>query len=447
MKMLKKQPGLPFLLALGVLLILSASFLAVQLWSDNVFRGAAEALEAPLLPPSMPPVKKGRSRAALDKNNEKAKIATAVEVVAAPEIPKEKAIPAKEELVPLEKPKLSEMMEAPALTPNLPTKASQKKARAAKAKESATADKALKSVPVKSNKEVLKPVKTDMAADVRKIEERAIEDKDSSFLPAVAKVSPPAEVNAAVFSTDAKTVKKPVVAKKSESGAARAQARREKIVEEVDESVVPPEWNWFNVPLKIEMSNGQVAIVSAGSHREVAFNSVVVSFPANLSSDLNSDDDDNQSEPAAGISLLPVKPFATALARMTKLRYDRLALVKENPELVKAIARQRYESLERLHAAVVALCGKLDKSEQSMVDYAPSGSILEEALLIEVEPTVGGAAAEINIESGVLADDATVVDEADSVEYKLVPYYSGSGTRLSRRINDLLNNGFAYNSK
>ena len=57
MRLLKRQKGLPFLLALGVLFILSASFLAVQLWSDKyTMRGAVQALEAPVMPPAMPKI-------------------------------------------------------------------------------------------------------------------------------------------------------------------------------------------------------------------------------------------------------------------------------------------------------------------------------------------------------------------------------------------------------
>lgn len=434
MRLLKKQPGLPFLLALGVLLILSASFLAVQFWSgNNVFRGAAEALEAPLLPPSMKTGQKGRSRAALDKKNEKVKTAAVVEVVTAPEVQEEKTASVEKEPVSLSKASAPTMMEAPSLPPTLPTKTSRGKAKAAKTGKAAAA--ALKPASVKPIEVAPAPVKAATVADVQTIKKQVGEESSSLVAGSVKpQASPVVEIGASVdVSAEAEVAKKPMAV------LAKTPAKRRNAVKKADETVVPPEWNWFNTPLKLEISNGRVEIISETPHREFVFESVVVRLPDNFGSVA-------QYESAAKIEAPAEKPFVKALARMAKLRYSRLAAVKEDPQLAQAVAKQKCETLEQLREAVVMLCGKLDKSEKASADQALAGSTVEVALPNEIEPVIVDEVP-INSESKSLVVDVPGVDEADAVEYEFAPYYSGSGTGLSSRINDLLSNGVGYSRK
>ncbi len=442
MRLLKKQPGLPFLLALGVLLILSASFLAVQFWSgNNVFRGAAEALEAPLLPPSMKTGQKGRSRAALDKKNEKVKTAAVVEVVTAPEVQEEKTASVEKEPVSLSKASAPTMMEAPSLPPTLPTKTSRGKAKAAKTGKAAAA---LKPASVKPVEVAPAPVKAAAVADVQTIKKQVGEESSSSVAGSVKpQASPVVEIGAPIhISAEAEVAQKPLPAEKPMAVLAKTSVKRIGAVKKADETVVPPEWNWFNTPLKIEISNGRVEIISENPPRELVFESVVVRLPDNFGSVA----EDAQYESAARIEAPAEKPFIKALARMAKLRYSRLAAVKEDPQLAQAVAKQKCETLEQLREAVVMLCGKLDKSEKASADQALAGSTVEVALPNEIEPVIVDEAP-INSESKSLVVDVPGVDEADAVEYEFAPYYSGSGTGLSSRINDLLSNGVGYSRK
>ncbi|NCB37356.1 MAG: hypothetical protein EOM80_01195, partial [Erysipelotrichia bacterium] len=186
MKLLKKRQGLPFLMTLGVGFMLSASFMAVQLWSDKeIRRGAVEALEAPVAPPDL------------------------AAVAAAPLLPP--AISTKTEVV---------------------------------ASESTEVTKA-KTPPVAPQPKIqVEPAQ--LVAS-----EPAAAAKPEKFAE-----HQPAEVKSA----QVEKVKK-VSAKKTPAVSKKSARKAKKAVEKVP-TEIPPEWNWFQKPLKVEMVSGEVEIVS-----------------------------------------------------------------------------------------------------------------------------------------------------------------------------------------
>lgn len=459
MRLLKRRLGLPVLLALGVMLILSASFLAVQFWSGKTFRGAAQALEAPVLPPSMPTKRKGKIAKTLEKDLEKEKTVAAVEIVNAPEVrePEEEAISdtqpqkktssetPKKSPVKLEKAKIPGMMEAPELPQAIG--ASHKKAAAPKAvskrekpANSESEEKPLeetgepKSVeqPVKVVKAQAKPVEEQVSASVeaketgKKVAAKAKTEKlPATVVPAAEKVAEKSSVS------DAKPAK--VVVKQLKDSAKKPSAKR-KAARVVDESVVPPEWNWFNTPLKLEIRDGHFEIVADEQNREV----VLIGVSATLS-------DHIIAEPLSGakrVDLAAEKPFVAALARMARMRQARVDLIQNNPELEKAIVSRRSEVLAELRREVASLSlrmkdrfvsgGKVAVNE----DVARSGVDLEHHKVAYEE-----AAREVEMISSeplTVSLDTLAVDEPTVESYRFKPHYGGSGTDLSNRINELL---------
>ena len=412
MRLLKRQPGLPFLLALGVMLILSASFLAVQLWSEDVFRGAAEALEAPMMPPALPTAKKGESKAALEKKIEIAKASASVEVVAAPEVqePVEAVEPAKVET--------PAMVEAPVL-PTVLVKPVAARVADAPVKD-VKAPAAAKEAKVAAKKAVADSVEMKPVAP--------IQDK-----PVVVPVA-----DAVVVVAEPETAsQKPMVS------AAKASRVRKSKKTEVIETEVPPEWDWFSTPLKLEVSSGNVEIVPAERVRELRMVTISARLPE------KSPEPVFVAAPASAESASSVRPaletempFTSALARMAKLRYSRKASVKASPEIARAAAAYRSPSLARLQQVVAQLRGKLEARE------------------IESAPVVQSAAADVSVVSGDTEEsspvqtmkEASAADGADSEkidvsEHKFVPYYGGSGTELSTRINDLVQRGVGYSRR
>jgi hypothetical protein len=438
MRLLKRQPGLPFLMALGVLLILSASFLAVQLWSDKAYRGAVEALEAPVMPPSMPTSRKGKSAALLDKKIEKAKTVAAVEVVTAPDIQKTEDIsepvavaapePEKARPVALKPARLPEMIEAPAMPPNAgvrekPVKPAAKATAAKEAVEKPTA-------PVVRPTEVktVEPVTTVVA-------EPLVEEPVSKVAAAESKTpvdSAPAAVAPAKKPVSASLVREPAAEPQ------KAAAPRRKAVRVEDESEIPQEWNWFDTPLKLELSHGHVEIVPATTPRVVRLVTVSARLPeTDMPVSLT-----GGSSVSVDAAVALDKPFVTALARMVRLRKVRAAAIAKDPELEKAVLARRSESLAKLQETVARLSDRL---------VSPTASTFESPITVDngnmpIEEDSVTAIAQENSSSEattvVVESEKPIVSASDTDEHKFVPYYAGSGSELSHRINDLVSKGF-----
>lgn len=433
-------------MALGVLLILSASFLAVQLWSEKVYRGAAQALEAPVMPPAMPTARKVRSGAALDKKIEKAKTVAAVEVVNAPEVqsneevarPEPVTTPEKSRPVALQPAKMPGMIEAPALPPSAGTRGKPVKG----ASKSAAGEAAVRQP---------KPVVESASESGSEVKEQVSDSIESAVEPK--QTVQPVAAKPAVKAAEAKAVEpvvkaEPVVATPavkavetmatlSESEPRKTLAKRRKAAKPVDESEIPQEWNWFDTPLKIEVSDGHVEIVPSVTVSGVQSLSEAPKIKESVAFNPSA----GTSEENIRVDLASEKPFVAALARMGRLRSNRSAVIAENPELEKAVAARRSESIARLQEAVASLCQKLEATEPIHVGLnlepdKASPVAIEDAFAADESAPVVESADESQESSPVVAENTV-----STAEPKFVPYYSGSGSELSSRINDLILKG------
>lgn len=382
MRLLKRQKGLPFLLALGVLFILSASFLAVQLWSDKyTMRGAVQALEAPVMPPAMP------------------------KIVAPPPVKK--------------------IARPQSATPEL---------QPAEIKAEPQASAAVENVPADIN-----------AAEVKIVTEAPVEkapEKEAVLAPVVEKVKP---VAAPVEKKVEKEEKAPKVGKKAEKQPKTVKRARKatKTVEPVP-TEIPAEWNWFSQPLKLSFDDGKAVIeksendkaISLSSEEKIRAETAVVE-PATTS--------EEESQPVDAVT--PVaepsleKPFTLALAKMARIRQMRLqnSVVSEE-EVVEAKAAELSPSLKAMGSILRELCEKFDKRQEKASD---SLAAPEKTETVEVAVEQRVEAVEQNVvESAPEAETATTTEvEASATDLGLKPYYSGSGSSFSARIDSMLKQG------
>jgi hypothetical protein len=382
MRLLKRQKGLPFLLALGVLFILSASFLAVQLWSDKyTMRGAVQALEAPVMPPAMP------------------------KIVAPPPVKK--------------------IARPQSATPEL---------QPAEIKAEPQASAAVENVPVDIN-----------AAEVKIVTEAPVEkapEKEAVSAPVVEKVKP---VAAPVEKKVEKEEKAPKVGKKAEKQPKTVKKARKttKTVEPVP-TEIPAEWNWFSQPLKLSFDDGKAVIeksendkaISLSLEEKIRLETAVVE-PATTS--------EEESQPADAVT--PVaepsleKPFTLALAKMARIRQMRLqnSVVSEE-EVVEAKAAELSPSLKAMGSILRELCEKFDKRQEKASNSlaAPEKT---ETVEVAVEQRVEAVEQDV-VESAPEAETATTTEvEASATDLGLKPYYSGSGSSFSARIDSMLKQG------
>ncbi len=419
MKLLRKQTDLPFLLAVGVLLILSASFLAVQLWSDGkANRGAAEALEAPVMPKAM----------------EISRKATKKKKPGSPDVISEKTVTPKpvvkemqddEEIMALDDPEASDEPEV------------------AVVESVELVDVAVEAKAENGKKALEKPTK---AAGV-KMAARPVEK--AKVAPAVVKPAPVNEPEAPVVTEESKPsesvamVSEPVKAVEKEAAvkeprptkkAKRARASRK--IEE-DATVVPPEWNWFSTPLKAELREGQVEIVAAVDFKPMsvaieAKKPVIKKVVKSYQEEAVVVEKKTEARPA--VAPASSRPFSAALARMAKIRQMREARDVARTEVSRGTVASAdvvrvSPSLRRVNDLLQQLKAKLDKVK--VVGYASGDSADASVDITEYEE-----AAPVQYISGG-------ADEGDSTE-GFESYYSGSGSSFSMRINDLMRRGHLF---
>lgn len=382
MRLLKRQKGLPFLLALGVLFILSASFLAVQLWSDKyTMRGAVQALEAPVMPPAMP------------------------KIVAPPPVKK--------------------IARPQSATPEL---------QPAEIKAEPQASAAVEDVPADIN-----------AAEVKIVTEAPVEkapEKEAVSAPVVEKVKP---VAAPVEKKVEKEEKAPKVGKKAEKQPKTVKKARKttKTVEPVP-TEIPAEWNWFSQPLKLSFDDGKAVIEKSENDKAISLSleekirpETAVVEPATTS--------EEESQPVDAVT--PVaepsleKPFTLALAKMARIRQMRLqnSVISEE-EVVEAKAAELSPSLKAMGSILRELCEKFDKRQEKASNSlaAPEKT---ETVEVAVEQRVEAVEQDF-VESAPEAETATTTEvEASATDLGLKPYYSGSGSSFSARIDSMLKQG------
>lgn len=390
MRLLKRQKGLPFLLALGVLFVLSASFLAVQLWSDKkIMRGAVQALEAPVMPPAMP------------------------KVVAPPPVKKiARTQPAKSEVQPAE----------------------------IKAEPEAAA--------------VVEPVADINAAEVKIVTEAPADkapEKKAAPAPVVEQAKP-------VVVPVVETEKKPVTEKKAEktvivekkdekqSRPAKKAKKAKKTVEPVP-TEIPAEWNWFAQPLKLSFNDGKAVIDKSEEDKAISLSSEEKVRTESATVDMAVSEEEKQPATAVAAIAEPSveKPFVLALAKMARIRQMRSqnAAVSEEKTVETKTVAELSPSMKAMGSMLRELCEKLDKRAETASESLSAADKTETVEAV-VEKQVE-AADQSSLESASGAAETVAVSEekteTSTDDLKLKPYYSGSGSSFSARIDSMLKQG------
>ena len=398
MKLLKRQKGLPFLLALGVLFILSASFLAVQLWSDKyTMRGAVQALEAPVMPPAMPkivappPVKK------VARTQPEKTLVQAAEVKAEPEVAAVEPIPA----------------DINAAEVKIVTGAPVEKAR----------EKDVAPAPV------VEEVKQ-IAVPVQKAEK-----KEEKKINTGKKAEPVANI-------EVKEEKQPKSSKKAR--------KTSKSVEAVP-TEIPAEWNWFSQPLKLSFNDGKAVIDRSEEDKSISLSSAekirvepAIAAGIVVSEDEKQPVDSGVSEVVSASEADPSveKPFMLALARMARIRQMRRQNNDpvESAAVVKAV--ELSPSMKAMGSMLRELCEKLDRHPET-AESSISASEKTEAAEMAADKQIE-VVGHNNPETAAGDSEATMVssDNADTRgDVALKPYYSGSGSSFSARIDSMMKQG------
>lgn len=301
MKKLLFRRGVPFLLTLGFLFVISGGFLAFQIWGSPDLTGAAAALEAPELPPSLdgPPPEPPASPAPAPEE------AGAEE--SAPEPAEEPAPEPKEEPVPVEAP-------APAVLESAPEEPTQL--------APSETPKPIKVVaPAKPSTPVVRPPTV-----------KAEPGKSQGGKPAlVVKKVPPAPAKPSEKKPETK------IEAAAQPGNAlpmppRKARRARKPKQEPVPTVCPSEWNWFSAPLKAQLVDGRIQIVGGAEPVELAAVAAPVE-PTERVPAASLVQDGLDGKPVSGSQIawesvpsseIPgEKPFAKALERMSRNRQKR----------------------------------------------------------------------------------------------------------------------------
>jgi hypothetical protein len=401
MKLLKKQKGLPFLLALGVLFILSASFLAVQLWSERSFRGALLALEAPTMPPAMPKViappaekKSPRKSRAASETARPDSLSVAVRE-ASPALEEDKSLDSAAAVSINNAAIKTEVLEAPAVV--------EVKAAEPMVKES---------TPV----QVVRP-EPRAEKKIEKIEKKA---------PAI--------------------VQDTAVTVSSESKPRKSRKAR---VEEIP-TEVPAEWNWFSKPLRVALGEGKARIepdsagkeIKLSDHEKIRFEPVtveskeVVEMPSEIAPVQVDVEADAANE--ARVSEVPEsapateKPFMIALARMARIKQMRQSH-SMNEKKIEKPSREVSPSMRRLGDVIKVLCDRLDKRVAATQENLSSIAGVQNSVVASSEDSV------VAVESNGDNNDNNDKDGHEEGAFK--PYYGGSGSSFSQRINSMIRSG------
>lgn len=382
-------------MALGVLLILSASFLAVQLWSDgNIRRGAAQALEAPVMPMVLDTKKNGKPKKAIKPVKK-----LPDEEQKAPELPVVNNDPVLDDAGSVE---LPDVVVAEPKVVQKPETVVEK--TLPESKPELNPEKKADPKPVA---DAVKPENVEQKADSEVVESKPVH----------------------------KTAKKAVSPK-----ASRGSRKAKQVVEE-DITVVPPEWNWFSTPLKAELKHGQVEIVPAIAPIDfklvsVAAKTVDSTGIAVVKSQPAAVEDGYAGEKKVAAPVMDShKPFAKALERMAKIRRIRESREKKAAEKKEEVRQvtvvdEVSPSMRKLGETLRKLSEKLEKS--------PAGVSVSSGTS---ESSVSPTEADFEEAPPVNATGGSESLESDAINSQLQPYYSGSGSSFSNRVNELIKKG------
>ncbi len=398
------------MLSLGVLFLLSASFLAIQIWSDGgEMRGAAAALESPILPPDLTaPIVVPPPRPVSQAKAKKDAVPVVEEVLTEDQMPIEDnggdkvEVPVSEEKsnqthekfkaepVKLEKPQLAKSAPEP--------KADTKEVRdMGMVLEAKAAEPEKKPVKIeKSEKSAEKKVQNLAAKPVKVLEIKP------------ERVDP-------VGTAEVKVVAPPIMAAKP------VKKSRKPRSQEI-ETEVPPEWNWFSTPLKFDVNDGKLEIV-ADPGKKMVNQPLTVSRPVQITEEIA---EVSEEKPVLNHQIRFEKPFAKALAKMNKLKERRQGVKKPVINKVPAVVARSEAALKRIQGMVRNIC---------------SDEVLENATAEEKAVDSSAEVAETSVEASenqsVTAISSLSVNESQSEESS----YTGSGSSFSMRVNELIRSG------
>lgn len=283
------------------------------------------------------------------------------------------------------------------------------------------------------------------AAEVKIVTEVPVEkapEKEAVSSPVVEKVKP---VAAPVEKQVKKEEKTPKTDKKAEKQPKTVKKARKaaRAVEPVP-TEIPAEWNWFSQPLKLSFDDGKAVIEKSGNDKAISLSSEekIRVEPAVVEAATASEEESQSADavvPVAEPSL--EKPFALALAKMARIRQMRLqnSVISEE-EVVEAKAAELSPSLKAMGSVLRELCEKLDKRQEKASDSLASPEKIETAE-VTVEQRVEAVEQDV-VESAPEAEAATTTEvEASATDLGLKPYYSGSGSSFSARIDSMLKQG------
>ncbi len=425
-KLIKKQQGLPFLLALGVMFILSSSFLAVQLWSDeDGLRGAAAALEAPLIPPNLnaptivpPPAEKPDSSV-----EEKVSEETVRESAKVSGYGEQKSVEAPvvesatvEAPVKLEKPEEALLKPVVEERTVVVSKAEPKKAEPKKAEPK----------KVEPKKAELKKIEV-VDEKPEQVLKGQLEGKKEAAKPLPAKNVKESPSNSAVTKAEKDSRE---TARGNEKGIGGVEVERPIKIEHKSPrrakvpTEIPPEWNWFQTPLKLEVDGGNVEIVPAVEIRPQTKNAApAVSrqvAPIKKAAQVEKAGKDDLKRKRNAASVNAQKPFEKALLKMAKLKEKRVEVSVKTISKKTEVVRPASVALKRLQDMLQLICKDSSELEADVEN--------EEITVLE-----NSEAAE-NSEFEEEPKTITPSSEGDKS-------YAGSGSSFSRRVNELIRSG------
>jgi hypothetical protein len=409
---IKKRQGLPFLLALGVLFILSATFLAVQFWSDDTtLRGAAAALEAPVLPPSL-------------------NLPKVVPPPAATRVKKVK--PAKEEQKPVAEPKTQEKEVAKVKEPVkvVVAKPEVKKVVKEAKKEEVKKQPVVETKPEPVKKPVEVKVKTPKA-EVKPVApavvlKKAAAPKKVIVKPVVKKVvvEPKAEVKPvkkAAIAPKKPVVKTTQIVKKSRRKASRV------------ETEIPPEWNWFSKPLKFNIEDGKAKIEPKNGKKIVlkqqkkALVKTAVVKKKTQKRVAKTCAPKKIAKPETK-KVAKVSPFKKALVKIQKTKAKRQQYAKKHgiklPSKSKAPLKVS-PSLRRILELVKQLKEKASDNDESISVESTEANVTADTVACEPKEDVKDT-------------ETSVQEESSDSEYHS---YEGSGSSFGLRVKQLIRSG------
>ena len=269
-----------------------------------------------------------------------------------------------------------------------------------------------KSEPKKVEKAEEVSAKSDNAASQKDVFEQQLEkQKPASDNPVVKKVK---KDEAIAFVSERKET--PEAASESPKLVKKPVNKKTEIPTEI-----PPEWNWFQTPLKLEVADGRVEIVPAAKvelDSTIGSKEVVAQVkPIKRAPEAKKVVASTLKVKRVVVGANTQKPFAKALGKMAKLREKRSGVAVRKTSVRAEVVRPATTALKRLQNMLQLICK--DGLESSVdKDY----SSME------------------NMENSPAFEETEHNNEA-LVETAGFENYRGSGSSFSLRVNELIRSG------